>query len=81
MTPDPGGMHLVARPHPDFVSGFDDVAGAGRSEVGRRRGLATFACYGTAPAPHGFLLGYAGVPDNEIEPAVTRLREALTSVS
>ncbi len=81
MTPDPGGMHLVARPHPDFVSGFDDVAGAAAARSAAVEVSPLSPCYGTAPAPHGFLLGYAGVPDNEIEPAVTRLREALTSVS
>ena len=78
MAPDPGGMHLVARPHADLVTGFDDVAGAAAARAAAVEVSPLSPCYGTAPARHGFLLGYAGVPDAEIEPAVTRLRDALT---
>jgi GntR family transcriptional regulator/MocR family aminotransferase len=79
IAPDSGGMHLVARPHPDFAPGFDDVAAAAAARAAGVEVSPLSPCYGAVPGRQGFLLGYAGVPESEIEPAVTRLRNALTS--
>jgi GntR family transcriptional regulator/MocR family aminotransferase len=76
---DPGGMHLVARPRPAFATGFDDVASAAAARAAGVEVSPLSACYSFAPAGQGFLLGYAGVPEEDIEPAVARLRTALTS--
>ena len=81
IAPDPGGMHLVARPHPDIAAGFDDVAAAGAARAAGVEVSPLSACYDGAPAAQGFLLGYAGVPEHDIDPAVARLREALTQYS
>ena len=76
IAPDPGGMHLIARPHRG-LGGFDDVAGAAAARAAGVQVSPLSACYGGAPTVQGFLLGYAGTPEDEIEPAVTRLRDAM----
>jgi len=68
-APDPGGMHLVAR----LPRGLDDravVAAAARA------GLAVSplsTCYAGRHKRHGLILGYAGTPEGEIDPACAKL--------
>jgi GntR family transcriptional regulator/MocR family aminotransferase len=74
---DPGGMHLVARPHPDAVAGFDEqraIRAAVSVDIAPSR---LTSCYAAAPAQSGLLLGYAATPTAAIGPAVKRLRSAL----
>ena len=77
IAPDPGGMHLVARPHPDFGAGFDDLAAAAAARAAGVQVSPLSACYRGVPVAQGFLLGYAGTPEDQIEPAVTQLRDVL----
>lgn len=76
IAPDPGGMHLIARPHCG-LDGFDDVAGAAAAGAAGVQVSPLSACYGGAPMAQGFLLGYAGTPEDEIDPAVMRLRDVI----
>ena len=77
VPPDPGGMHLVAYPHPAFAEGFEDSAMTKRAARAGIRVAPLSACYLAAPARQGLLLGYAAVPPESIEAAVIRLRSAL----
>ncbi len=79
IAPDPGGMHLVARPHPGLGAGFDDGAAAAAAQAAGVQVSPLSACYRGVARAQGFLLGYAGTPEEEIEPAVTRLRDVLRS--
>ncbi|MBS0537786.1 MAG: PLP-dependent aminotransferase family protein, partial [Proteobacteria bacterium] len=77
LAPDPGGMHLVARPVPALARGFDDVAVAAEAAT---RGVAVAplsACYGGRSKKHGLLLGYAGTPETDMAPALAILRGVL----
>ena len=77
VLPDPGGMHLVARPHSSVAAGFDErrvLAAAAAADVAPA-GLA--ACFAGQASQAGLLLGYAGTPPPGIEPAVRRLRDAV----
>lgn len=77
VLPDPGGMHLVARPHPSVAAGFDErrvLAAAAAANVAPA-GLAAYFAGKASQA--GLLLGYAGTPTPGIEPAVRRLRDAV----
>ncbi|MDE2582536.1 MAG: PLP-dependent aminotransferase family protein, partial [Rhodospirillales bacterium] len=76
VPPDPGGMHLVARPCPELAPAFDDVA-ATRAAAGCVQVAPLSACYRGVTKRHGLLLGYAGTPEAAIEPAVIRLRAVL----
>jgi GntR family transcriptional regulator/MocR family aminotransferase len=78
--PDPGGMHLVARPHPDLAPGFDDLAATAAAAAHGVRVSPLSALHVRAPKTHGLLLGYAATPEDEIEPAVIRLRRALAGL-
>ena len=77
LAPDQAGMHLVARLAPDLAKRMDD------REAGRRAAAAgvsarPLSSFYVGPArEQGLLLGYAGVPDRTIKPAVRRLAEAL----
>lgn len=77
IAPDPGGMHLVARPHPDLGAGFDDLAAAAAARTAGVQVSPLSACYRGVPMAQGFLLGYAGTPEHQIEPAVMLLRDVL----
>ena len=77
--PDDGGMHVVARPSPAIEPAFDDIAIAAAAA---ERGVAVVPlspCYHAPPGAGGLLLGYAGTRLDEIDPAVLRLRDALTA--
>jgi GntR family transcriptional regulator / MocR family aminotransferase len=72
---DAGGMHLIARPHSE--TRFDDRAATAAAAARGVRVSPLSACYAGAHKADGLLLGYAGTPDAEIEPAVMVLKEAL----
>ncbi|WP_336490902.1 PLP-dependent aminotransferase family protein [Methylobacterium nigriterrae] len=73
-----GGLHLVARPVPDRAARFEDeaaVAACARAGVTVTALSPYFA--DRAAAKPGLLLGYAGVPERAVEPAVLRMAAAL----
>ncbi len=78
IAPLEGGMHLVARPGPDWPPRLGDVAAVAALA---RAGIAAVAlsAYHADPAEaaQGLLLGYAAVPERAIVPAVVRLGEIL----
>jgi GntR family transcriptional regulator/MocR family aminotransferase len=77
IAPDPAGMHLIARPHRDFDSAFDDQAATAAAAAMRVKVSPLSACYRNSPKGRGLMLGYAGTPEVEIDPAISRLRDAL----
>ena len=77
VTPDPGGMHLVARPHGNLEPAFDDLAAAAAAARHGVRVSPLSVQYFNARKTQGLLLGYAATPEAEIEPAVIRLGRAL----
>ena len=74
VAPDDGGMHLVARPVASLLPCFDDRAGVAGAAAAGVVVSALSRCYVRPEKVHGFLLGYAGTPQDDIEPAVIRLR-------
>ena len=78
VAPLEGGMHLVARPGPDWPPRLGDVAAVAALA---RAGIAAVAlsAYHADPreAAPGLLLGYAAVPARAIAPAVARLADVL----
>ncbi len=80
VTPDPGGMHLIARPHARFESAFDDLAATASAAAAGVSVSPLSACYVGPSKRHGLILGYAGTPEPEIEPAVLKLRGVLHSL-
>jgi len=77
LAPDGAGMHLVGRLGPELAGRMDDRAAvAAAAEAGVT--LAALSAYFLdLPTRQGLLLGYAGVPEPEIEAAVERLAGAL----
>ena len=74
---DPGGMHLVAQPVAAVVSRFDDRA---VTSAAARAGIAVAplsACYAGRRRQHGLILGYAGTPEDAIDPACATLADVL----
>jgi GntR family transcriptional regulator / MocR family aminotransferase len=77
MAPDAGGMHLIARPQAILAPTFDDLAiTAAAAGVGVSVAPLS-ACYGGPRKMHGLILGYAGTPEPDIEPALLKLRTVL----
>jgi GntR family transcriptional regulator / MocR family aminotransferase len=74
IAPDPGGMHLIAWPH---QPAFNDLAATEAAAAVAVRVSPLSACYLGAAASHGLLLGYAGTPEAEIDPAIRKLQSAL----
>ena len=77
VEPDPGGMHLVARPHTDLEPKFDDravTAAAAAESIGVSP---LSACYRNEPRVNGLILGYAATPADAVEPAIVTLRNVL----
>lgn len=78
VAPLEGGMHLVARPGPDWPPRLGDAAAVAALA---QAGIAAVAlsAYHADPmtAEPGLLLGYAAVPERAIAPAVTRLATTL----
>ncbi|GCE89859.1 GntR family transcriptional regulator [Komagataeibacter diospyri] len=77
MIPDSGGMHVVVRPASDLAPVFDDGIGMVAAATAGVRVSPLSRCYRGADRQHGFLLGYAGTPDHEIDPAVRVLARVL----
>ena len=80
-SPDEGGMHLVVRPTQKIVGRFDDIA---VTAAAARRGLSLAplsTCYAGRKKAHGLLLGYAGTPESEIDPACIGLRDVLRTIA
>ena len=75
---DAGGMQLIGVPAPGRA--LEDVR---VSAAARAHGISVAplsAYYRVAPPVQGLILGYAGTPEPEMEPAVLRLRAALLAV-
>ena len=77
---DPGGMHLIARPHLALKPTFDDVAVAAAAATASVTVSSLSKCYSGKPKVHGLILGYAGTPEENIDPAIIRLRNVLRSL-
>ena len=78
-APDPGGMHLVARPVAAVAPRFDDqavVAAAAAAAAGLALAPLS-ACYAGRHRRQGLILGYAGTPEEAIDPACRRLAHVL----
>jgi len=74
MAPDPGGMHLIARPSTATAATFDDHAVTAACAA---RGVTVSplsACYSGRAKKHGLILGYAGTPAENMPPALAVLR-------
>jgi GntR family transcriptional regulator/MocR family aminotransferase len=77
LEPDPGGMHLIARPSPDLALMFDDRDATAAAAAVSISVSPLSACYRDAPRVHGLILGYAATPEDAIEPAVVKFANAL----
>jgi GntR family transcriptional regulator/MocR family aminotransferase len=77
LAPDPGGMQLIATPEPGTP--FDDQRATARALAHDVRVAPLSAYYRSGQAAQGLILGYAGTPEPEIEPALIRLRTALSA--
>lgn len=80
IAPDPAGMHVIARPHADIASTFDDVAAVTAAAAASVSVASLSACYAGAHKERGLILGYAGTPEVEIERAIARLQTALRNL-
>jgi GntR family transcriptional regulator / MocR family aminotransferase len=69
------GMHLTVT----LPAGFDDVAIATRAGREKLCLWPLSPCYSTRPARHGFLLGFANTPEDQMPAAVRRLRQFLAA--
>ena len=81
IAPDPGGMHLIARPSPALAETFDDHAVAAACAA---RGVSVSplsACYAGRTKKHGLILGYAGTPAQDMPAALAVLRSVLKDPS
>ena len=77
MSPDLGGMHVIARPAPAIAATFDDhavVAAAARHGVSVSP---LSACYSGRTKRHGLILGYAGTPESDMPRALATLHDAV----
>ncbi|MGQ0584260.1 MAG: MocR-like pyridoxine biosynthesis transcription factor PdxR [Reyranella sp.] len=77
IAPDPGGMHLIAKPVRALAKSFDDVA---VTKAAAEAGLVVqplSVCYAGRPKRHGLILGYAGTPEAEIERGIRTLRRVV----
>jgi len=77
IAPDPGGMHLVARPMPAIAASFDDHAVAAACTLRGVNVSPLSACYSGRARKHGLLLGYAGTPTEDMPAALAVLRSVL----
>ncbi|MBN9489254.1 MAG: PLP-dependent aminotransferase family protein [Alphaproteobacteria bacterium] len=77
VAPDPGGMHLIARPHPDLVPCFDDRAATAAAAAASLTVSPLSACYRDEPRAQGLILGYAATPEEAIDPMIMKLGNVL----
>ncbi|SEP16063.1 GntR family transcriptional regulator / MocR family aminotransferase [Rhodospirillales bacterium URHD0017] len=66
---DPGGMHLIARPVATIAPAFDDRAVCVAAAHAGLTLSPLSACYAGRRRRHGLIMGYAGTPEQAIEPA------------
>ncbi|MGF1609588.1 MAG: PLP-dependent aminotransferase family protein [Kiloniellales bacterium] len=79
IAPDDTGLHLVGRLSEGLAAHMDDQGAARRAAAAGLSVAPLSSFYMKRPAAQGLLLGYAGIPEEQIEPAVKRLAEALRS--
>jgi GntR family transcriptional regulator/MocR family aminotransferase len=77
LAPASAGMHLLARLAPPLALRMDDREATARAAAHGIAVAPLSAFHMTNPRRQGLLLGYAGVPEAQIEPAVIRLAAAL----
>ncbi|HWA42773.1 MAG TPA: PLP-dependent aminotransferase family protein [Hypericibacter adhaerens] len=77
LAPAPAGMHLLAGLAPALAARMDDRAATARAAAAGITVSPLSAFQMTSPRRQGLLLGYAGVPEDRIEPAAIRLAAAL----
>lgn len=81
VAPDPGGMHLIARPQAALAPTFDDLAMTAAAAAVGVSVAPLSACYSGPRKAHGLILGYAGTPEPDLEPALMKLRDVLRSLT
>ena len=74
LSPDRGGMHLIARPSATIAATFDDHAIAAACAAHGVNVSPLSACYSGRAKKHGLILGYAGTPEEDMPAAVATLR-------
>ncbi|MEM7225325.1 MAG: PLP-dependent aminotransferase family protein [Pseudomonadota bacterium] len=77
LRPDEAGMHLVARPTPLLAARMDDREATARAAATGLTVSPLSSYYLGEAKQQGLLLGYAAVPEAEMERAVARLATAL----
>jgi GntR family transcriptional regulator/MocR family aminotransferase len=77
LAPATAGMHLLAGLSPRLAARMDDRTAAARAAAHGITVAPLSAFHMTPPRRQGLLLGYAGVAETAIEPAVIRLAAAL----
>ncbi|WP_119460608.1 PLP-dependent aminotransferase family protein [Rhodospirillaceae bacterium SYSU D60014] len=77
LAPDPAGMHLVADLGPDLAGRVTDRAASAAAGAAGLVAPPLSDYFAGPPMRQGLLLGYAAVPETEMEPAVRRLAAAL----
>src|SRR5262249_6025707 len=78
VPPDPGGLHLIGYLAPDLARRMDDRE-ASRRAADRGMAVPPLSDYWIGrPRRQGLMLGYANLPESQIEPAMARLAEALS---
>jgi GntR family transcriptional regulator/MocR family aminotransferase len=80
LTPDAAGMHLVAGLAPQLAAAADDGSCAGTALTHGVAAPALSAYYQGTPDRQGLLLGYAAVPEPEIDRGAQRLARALETL-
>ena len=81
VAPDPGGMHVIARPKATLDDTFDDRAVTAAAAAASISVAPLSACYAGRAKKHGLILGYAGTPEPEIEAAIVKLQRVLRITS
>ncbi|HZX83934.1 MAG TPA: PLP-dependent aminotransferase family protein, partial [Reyranella sp.] len=74
---DPGGMHLIARPVAAVAPTFDDRAVCAAAAAAGIALSPLSACHAGRRRQHGLILGYAGTPEQAIDPACVTLARVL----
>jgi GntR family transcriptional regulator/MocR family aminotransferase len=77
LAPDEAGLHLVADLAPGLAEDFDDRDIAAAAAAAAITAPALGECYQGPPGSKGLFLGYAAVPEDEIEAKVVILAKAI----
>jgi GntR family transcriptional regulator/MocR family aminotransferase len=80
LAPDEAGLHLVADLAPELARAFDDREIAGAAAAAGITAPALGECYLGRPDRKGLFLGYAAVPEAEIEVKVEMLTRAIRAL-